>query len=168
VLDYNVNFKTATQVTSLYAADEFRNADHDPVVVGLALHAPVRRRGTARADVLVGTAADEVFVASPGADRLSGGGGRNQFVYNSMLEAGDTLLDFVPGRDSLVLTGLLRSLGAPANALARGHVLCNTLGPDALISIDADGRQGSRRAQPLVWLRQVSCSALVHPDNLRL
>ncbi len=37
VLDYNTEFKTAGQVTSLYAADAFRSSDHDPVVIGLNL-----------------------------------------------------------------------------------------------------------------------------------
>jgi predicted extracellular nuclease len=37
VLDYNTNFKTAGQIASLFNADEFRIADHDPVVIGLAL-----------------------------------------------------------------------------------------------------------------------------------
>jgi uncharacterized protein len=37
VLDYNTNFKSAGQVTSLYASDEFRASDHDPVIVGLEL-----------------------------------------------------------------------------------------------------------------------------------
>ena len=36
-LDYNTNFKSAAQVSSLFAADEFRNSDHDPVLVGLNL-----------------------------------------------------------------------------------------------------------------------------------
>lgn len=35
VLDYNTNFKSTGQITSLYAADEFRMSDHDTVVVGL-------------------------------------------------------------------------------------------------------------------------------------
>jgi predicted extracellular nuclease len=35
VLDYNTNFKSAGQVASLYAADEFRASDHDPLLVGL-------------------------------------------------------------------------------------------------------------------------------------
>jgi predicted extracellular nuclease len=35
VLDYNTNFKTAGQVASLYAPDQFRNSDHDPVLIGL-------------------------------------------------------------------------------------------------------------------------------------
>jgi uncharacterized protein len=40
VLDYNTDFKTAAQVSSLYAADAYRASDHDPVIVGLNL-APV-------------------------------------------------------------------------------------------------------------------------------
>ncbi len=40
VLDYNVEFKTANQVNTLYAANAFRSADHDPLVVGLSLNAP--------------------------------------------------------------------------------------------------------------------------------
>jgi hypothetical protein len=36
VLDYNTNFKSPGQVVSLYAADEFRTSDHDPLLVGLA------------------------------------------------------------------------------------------------------------------------------------
>ena len=35
VLDYNTNFKSAGQLTSLYAADAFRIADHDPVLIDL-------------------------------------------------------------------------------------------------------------------------------------
>lgn len=35
VLDYNVEFKSAGQLVSLYAPDEFRTSDHDPVVVGI-------------------------------------------------------------------------------------------------------------------------------------
>ena len=37
VLDYNTDFKSAGQITSLYAADEFRVSDHDPIVVGMDL-----------------------------------------------------------------------------------------------------------------------------------
>ena len=36
VLDYNDDFKSVGQISSLYAADEFRVSDHDPVVVGLS------------------------------------------------------------------------------------------------------------------------------------
>lgn len=39
VLDYNTEFKSAGQQTSLYAADQFRSSDHDPVLVGIDLAA---------------------------------------------------------------------------------------------------------------------------------
>ena len=35
VLDYNTEFKSAGQVASLYAPDQFRISDHDPILVGL-------------------------------------------------------------------------------------------------------------------------------------
>ena len=37
VLDYNTNFKSPSQLSSLYAPDVFRASDHDPVLVGLGL-----------------------------------------------------------------------------------------------------------------------------------
>ena len=36
VLDYNTDFKTTNLQSTLYAPDEFRTSDHDPVVIGLA------------------------------------------------------------------------------------------------------------------------------------
>jgi len=40
VLDYNTEFKTPGQIATLYAADQYRSADHDPVAVGLNLVPP--------------------------------------------------------------------------------------------------------------------------------
>ncbi len=37
VLDYSQDFKSAGQLVSLYAPDQFRISDHDPVIVGLTL-----------------------------------------------------------------------------------------------------------------------------------
>jgi predicted extracellular nuclease len=58
VLDYNTDFKTPNLVESLYAPDQFRISDHDPVVVGLSLtnSAPV-----------VGTVTGPVAAVSVGA-----------------------------------------------------------------------------------------------------
>ena len=41
VLDYNTDFKTANLQASLYAPNEFRVSDHDPVIVGLSPTAPL-------------------------------------------------------------------------------------------------------------------------------
>jgi predicted extracellular nuclease len=40
VLDYNTDFKTPNLQALLYAPDQYRVSDHDPVVVGLSLTAP--------------------------------------------------------------------------------------------------------------------------------
>ena len=45
VLDYNTEFKTPGQVASLYAPDEFRISDHDPVLVDLDLTVPFAFNG---------------------------------------------------------------------------------------------------------------------------
>ena len=37
VLDYNEEYKTAWQLTSLYTSDACRSSDHDPVIVELEL-----------------------------------------------------------------------------------------------------------------------------------
>jgi uncharacterized protein len=37
ILDYNEEFKSAQQLTELYAATPYRSSDHDPVVISLAL-----------------------------------------------------------------------------------------------------------------------------------
>ena len=42
VLDYNTDFKTANLIDALYAPDQFRISDHDPVVVGLGFTHPPR------------------------------------------------------------------------------------------------------------------------------
>jgi predicted extracellular nuclease len=40
VLDYNTDFKSPGQVSSLYAPDQYRVSDHDPIIVGLSPNAP--------------------------------------------------------------------------------------------------------------------------------
>ncbi|MBE9463229.1 ExeM/NucH family extracellular endonuclease [Dyadobacter subterraneus] len=41
VLDYNTEFKSTYQVSSLYSADQFRASDHDPILIGLNLTKPL-------------------------------------------------------------------------------------------------------------------------------
>lgn len=38
ILDYNVEFKSAGQVTSFYSTEPYRSSDHDPVIIGLTLN----------------------------------------------------------------------------------------------------------------------------------
>lgn len=66
ILDYNVEFKSAGHVTSLYAPDPFRSSNQDPVVIGLDLEA-----ATPTADAGGPYAVDEggsVTLSATGAD----------------------------------------------------------------------------------------------------
>ena len=117
--------------------------------------------GTAGRDTIVGTAGDDVIEGGPGADTLTGNGGNNQFVYGSMADAGDVITDFVPGKDTLVLTKLLAANGiASADPLASGHVTCTANAAGAVIGIDTDGSAGAAKTKPLLQLKGVACTAV--------
>jgi len=161
-LDYNTNFKSAGQLTSLYAADEYRTSDHDPLVIGLNLtpSTPNRIDGTAGRDTLIGTRGNDAITGFAGRDTLTGGAGQDQFIYTSMLDASDTITDFQRGQDRIVLTRLLQSLGvSSANPLADGFVTCSPSGSGSIINIDPDGSAGAARARALVLVKGVSCGS---------
>ena len=63
VLDYNTEFKSAAQQTSLYAPDAYRTSDHDPVLSGLDLGTAAVISGTPPAGT-VGTAYSFAFTTS--------------------------------------------------------------------------------------------------------
>ncbi|MCE4556330.1 ExeM/NucH family extracellular endonuclease [Pelomonas cellulosilytica] len=161
-IDYNTEFKvpfSSSGSPDFYTATPYRSSDHDPMVMGLNLLKSLT--GTDSRDAIVGTPGDDVIEGGPGADTLTGNGGNNQFVYGSMLDAGDVITDFVPGKDTLVLTRLLKSLGiASADPLASGHVTCTASPTGAVIAIDRDGAAGPQRALQLLQLRGVACGAL--------
>ncbi|MFV9503854.1 MAG: ExeM/NucH family extracellular endonuclease [Oscillochloridaceae bacterium umkhey_bin13] len=65
VLDYNVEFKSAGQITSLFAPNEFRTSDHDPVLVGLRLS------GENRAPLVSAIATYDTGLGENGAEIIS-------------------------------------------------------------------------------------------------
>ena len=169
VLDYNTNFKTVGQISSLYAADAFRTSDHDPVIVGLNLTAPPLNTvsGTAAANTLVGTSGRDVITGFAGRDTLTGGGDRDQFIYLGVQDGIDTITDFTVNYDKIVLTSLLQSLGVNStNPLASGHVVCSASTADSLISIDPDA-SGPALKRSLVMVKGVACNALAVATNFK-
>jgi Ca2+-binding RTX toxin-like protein len=61
--------------------------------------------GGAGNDTLVGAGANDALRGGAGADDLTGGGGTDIFVY-ARGEGGDTIRDFTPGQDRLLLQGM--------------------------------------------------------------
>jgi hypothetical protein len=55
--------------------------------------------GSTFADAIAGDAHNNVITGGAGADTLTGGGGANTFVYNVPSEGGDSITDFVSGKD---------------------------------------------------------------------
>jgi hypothetical protein len=162
VIDYNTEFKvfgsSTTGSPDYYAPTAYRSSDHDPMVMGLSLVKNIQGNG---ARSIVGTPGDDVIEGGAGALTITGNGGRDQFVYASMLDAGDVITDFKPGIDTLVLTRLLASVGiASADPLASGHVTCTASAAGAVIGIDADGSAGPAKSKPLLQLKGVACAAV--------
>lgn len=157
VTDYNLESRAAGN--DWYQPTVFRASDHDPMLIGLNLVKAIG--GTAGRDTIVGTAGDDVIEGGAGADTLTGGAGSNQFVYTSMVDAGDVITDFKPGVDTLVLTRLLTAAGISSAApLATGHVSCTANAAGAIINIDTDGSAGAIKPKALLQLKGVSCTAI--------
>ncbi len=76
VLDYNTDFKTPNLQAILYAPDEFRVSDHDPVVVGLELFADPKNDRPANGSGWFTTPAG-AYTGMPGAT------GKTQFAFDA-------------------------------------------------------------------------------------
>lgn len=167
VLDYNTNFKSPAQLTSFYANDAYRSSDHDPVVVGLN---PGRLiSAAAGSQLLVGTKGNDTLRAGGGRDAVQGGPGDDRFVFTSLLDAYDTVLDFERGHDHLDISGLMASVKAgTADPVRDGYLVVQSLpqlllGPTAtalpgytLVLFDPDGSAGGAAPRPLAELIGVS------------
>jgi uncharacterized protein len=160
IIDYNLEYKTpacATCGPDYYQPTPYKSSDHDPIVLGLNLV----KSATSGRDTIVGTAGNDIIEGGAGADTLTGGAGNDQFVYTSMLDAGDTITDFKVGEDLLVFTKLLASLGITATApLASGHVACTNSSVGGVITVDSDGSAGSAKPRAVVILKGVACNTI--------
>ena len=166
-LDYNTNFKSAGQLSGLYAADEYRTSDHDPVLIGLNLISTANRiNGTAGRDTLIGTSGNDAMTGFGGSDTLTGGAGQDLFIYTSSLDGGDTITDFQLGQDRIVFTRLLQSLNVnSSNPLADGFVTCANSRSDSVISIDPDGSAGTASPRAFLRVRNIGCGSLASAGN---
>ncbi len=78
ILDYNTNFKSAGQLVGLYAADEFRVADHNPVIVDLTLEVDSDGSSFARAF-------GNLILANPAGLKAGDPGSRTYFTAGAKL-----------------------------------------------------------------------------------
>ena len=172
VLDYNTNFKTASQQTSLYNADPYRASDHDPVIIGLNLYS-INNTITPAAsrDPLTGTAGNDRIVGGAGAKTITGGAGNDQFVYTSLNDVGQRITDFEVGKDKIVLTQLLDSLVSGgyngSDAITDGYVklVQGTTANSTVLQIDRDGPLGSAIFRAFLTIDNVAPTAMSDIHN---
>jgi len=118
--------------------------------------------GTRRRDVLTGTDGDDIITGFQGRDTLSGGDGNDQFVYSSILDAGDIITDFEVNKDKIVLTDVLNGLGySGSDPIADSYISFASRGGDTTLLLDPDGTGGGR-ARPFIKLENIP----VAPDPI--
>ena len=84
------------------------------------------------------------------------------FFYQSMRDAGDTITDFVPGKDRIDLDQLLASIGVnKTTAFSSGVVKLVASGVNTVVQIDVDGTAGAGVARTLLTLTGVLPSQIV-------
>ncbi len=84
--------------------------------------------GGAGSDIIRGSTGNDMLVGGDGSDLLFGGQGDDRFVYESLSEFGDTILDFEIVRDRIDLQGIFNG-----NAALGSNVQAQQLGLHSLI-----------------------------------
>jgi len=122
--------------------------------------------GNAARNTITGTAGDDILRGGIGADTLTGGAGGDTFVYTSLRDAGDTLVDFTPYADRIDLTSLLFSLGYTAShPVADGYVRVVDVSGGISLQIDADG-PGAAPFRPLATLKGLTAKQFAPARDL--
>lgn len=160
-LDYNLDFGRDPGIFD--GSVPYRSSDHDPVVVGLDLF--VELTGTNGRDTLNGSVHRDRITGGPGGDRITTGAGADVVVYSSVVDGGDTIVDFTVGMDRIDLAAVLSSLGyLGADPLGDGRVVVTERGGQAIVSIDPDG-SGVAPARAFIQVVGVSAAALNDAAN---
>jgi Bacterial Ig domain len=124
--------------------------------------------GTPGRDVLIGTNLAERIIGLQSGDILTGGGGRDQFIYQDIRDAGDRITDFTIGEDKIVLTGVLRSIGYYGlNPIADGIISFRQASSNlAILQIDPDGLNASGfKSVPFILLDNITISDFRNVDS---
>jgi len=118
--------------------------------------------GMPNGNPLVGGTTNDVLIAKKGAQTLTGGLGKDRFVFTQLDRRIDRITDFAPKQDKIVLTQLLDHVtkrNYKGNAIADGIVRFTTRGSNVQISIDRNGL-GSGGLQALVLVEGLSIAEL--------
>lgn len=79
-------------------------------------------------DTLLGGAGDDILSGGAGSDRLTGGSGLDQFRFTSSAEGTDTITDFTPADDTIVVSAAGFKGGLEVGVLPTNRFVANTTG----------------------------------------
>lgn len=160
------SFEAKPAALPLYAADQYRTSDHDPVLIGLQLGETIKLiEGTAAKNTLSGTTGKDRIIGLAAADTLTGGLSADAFVYRATTEGIDTINDFTPGEDKIDLAALLQSIGYEGNdPLAAGIVKFAASGTNTVVYIDTDGA-GPELQRSMIVVKNIGVASLNNPAN---
>lgn len=117
-------------------------------------------------DRLLGTAGKDVLVGGTGRDTLIGGADSDRFVYQTMQEGGDRILDFSTREDVIDLRPLFARFDKTSVQPATDYLRFNQMGADTQVQIDPDGSRGDRSFSTLVTLNNIAADTLTSQNFL--
>jgi Ca2+-binding RTX toxin-like protein len=124
-------------------------------------------RGSNGRDTLIGTKGNDILIGGLGGDILTGGAGADQFVYESFSDRTDTITDFNPNADMVVLTDVFAEIGYEgSDPIADGYLQFVQTGSDARVQIDPDGADGFYAFRTMAILQNVTIESLVVGSNV--
>ncbi len=180
VFDYNntlddgageASFEAKPTGNNLFEVNAFRTSDHDPVIIGLDLGSAITEiLGTDQRETLTGSAGPDRMIGNGGTDQLTGNGGADEFVYRKLGDGRDTITDFTPGEDRLVLTELFAGSELDyAGAIANQYLSFGSRNGDSYVLVDLDGAAGNQnRPIAIAVLQGVAQEALADSRNFIL
>ena len=114
-------------------------------------------------DIMKGGLGDDLLNGGAGRDRLQGGEGTDIFVYDSMKDRGDLIIDFETAVDLLDLSGVLSEIGysnSTFDELLGDVIVLGQSKRGTKVGIDADGLAGEARPRTLAALKGVNADEL--------
>ena len=115
-------------------------------------------------DLLIGGGKSDIIVGGKGRDTLRGGNGQDSFVFKSLNEGRDTILDFDVNKDVLDVRQILSGVEYQAETGYEkfvDFVRVEQIGARARVMIDSDGVVGDGKFTTIAILRGVEAETVV-------
>ncbi|WP_088890188.1 calcium-binding protein [Leptolyngbya ohadii] len=127
--------------------------------------------GLGGADRLIGSDGNDVLVGGAGRDTLVGGTGSDRFVYQSLQQGGDRILDFSTAEDAIDLRPLFSRSGtsrpdALGAQFSAEFVRFSQSGANTLVQVDLDGSGDRFNFRTLATLNQTAAETLTAQNVL--